>query len=256
MGVATANHYITKSKQAMEKQRIRHKTKLNKKGPVKKPDGRMDAYMRASVEGSLDKLHSSKTIGKAEKKGVDDSKMGTWSPGLKSWYHTRLTTGGTGNTGTWSHNARKGAGLVIRNRHSYHETLQLSSSQSNQGTVNPLYRSQGMSDKLNTQAELDVMKSSARHSFYTLGDFMEPVHHRVTSDEGGSVTEYEDIEETTPWLMMPSAFGSSRHIKSLKDVREHICNLFMSYCTCRMSYCTCICLIECPIVTCRMSYCT
>ncbi len=238
VGVVTANRYVTKSKQAMEKQRVRRKTKLNKKGPVKRPGGRMDVYMRASVEGSLDKLHNSETAGNAEKKGVDNSKMGTWSPGLKSWYNTRLTTGGTGNTGTWSHNARKGGGVVIRNRHSYHEALQLSSSPSNQGTVNPLYRSQGMSDKLNAQAELDVMKSSARHSFYTLGDFMEPVHHRVTSDEGGSVTEYEDIEEGTPWLMMPSAFGSARHIKSLKDVREHTIHVLY-----------CIVHVECPIVT-------
>ena len=219
----------------MEKQKQKYKTKLTKNGPLKKKNrGDMEKYLRASIEGSLDQLHLADSPMLKGRKMENKPLLGTWSPGLKRWYNARLMlspAGAAGTTpaqgssaGTWSHDIRKGVGLVIKNRHSYHEALKLSSQQSN------LYRARGMVEKLNAQEDLEEIMKSARPSFYTLGDFMEPIHHRVTSDEGGSVTEYEEVEEDLR-LVMPSAFGSSRHIKDLKKVHGYHSCVNINYCT-------------------------
>ena len=199
----------------MLKQKQKYKTKLNKK---KRPFNKkgMNTYLKASVEGSLDQLHKQDNpIVVGGRKMVDKSLMGTWSPaGINRWYNTCLMN--TTLTGTWSHAAMK-TGLPAKNRQSYQEAMKLSTQEPN------LYRTQGITNKLNAQEDLVEVMNSIRPSFYTLGDFMEPTHHRVASDDG-SVTEYEDTEEDhfLTRLTMPSAFGSARHIKDLKHVRNLI----------------------------------
>lgn len=189
----------------MLKQKHKNKTKLiKKKGPAKKSSN--EKYLRASVEGNLDQLHCADSpMVKGGK-----TKVGTWSPGLKKWYNmAAIDKDGSMHGGTWSHDMRKD----LINHSSYQEGL------TNQQTG--LYRTRGIIDKLNAPEDLEEVMRSVRPSFYTLGDFMEPLHHRVSMDEGSSITEYEDIEddELFPTRMtMPSAFGSSRHIKNLKNV--------------------------------------
>ena len=201
-GAEIAKHYVMKSKQAMEKQKQRYKTKLTRKGPVSKVNRKK--YLMASVDGSLDQLHVADSPMISRKNVGSKNLTGTWSPGLRKWYNARPADG-TG--GTWSHNI----GNTVKNRHSFPDSFQ----QPN------LYRTQGITERLNSQeGDLEEIMRSVRPSFYTLGDFMEPVHHRVTSDEG-SITEYEEIEEDQNFrsrLVMPSAFGSVRHIKDLKQV--------------------------------------
>lgn len=78
-----------------------------------------------------------------------------------------------------------------------------------------LYQPQGIMARLNSQGSSDLNEMlNTRASFYTLGDFMEPVHHRVSSDE---VTEYEDVEEL-PTERKSNVFGSARHLENLHKV--------------------------------------
>ena len=192
----------------MMKQKQKYKTKLNKKMRPFNKKG-MDKYLKASVEGSLDQLHKQDGPIVIGGRKMSRPLMGTWSPGINRWYNTRLT----GNVGTWSH-ATMATGLPTKHRQIYQDASKLSTLDSN------LYRTKGVINKLDAQEDLEEVMKSVRPSFYTLGDFMEPIHHRVTSDEG-SITEYEDIEEeghVNSGLIMPSAFGSSRHIKDLKHV--------------------------------------
>ena len=76
-----------------------------------------------------------------------------------------------------------------------------------------LYNTRGILKKLNSQESIDLndILSNTRPSFYTLGDFMEPVHHRVSSDEG---TEYEEVSSKTG----RNTFGSAKHQKNLRKV--------------------------------------
>lgn len=199
-GATTAKHYMVKSKQAMLKQKQKNKTKLiKKKGPAKKASN--VKYLRASVEGHLDQLHF------ADDKGGIPGGGGTWSPGIKKWYN--MAAVGRDSSGTWSHDMRssKNGGGTRKEQFGHQET--------------GLYRTRGIIDKLNAPEDLEEVMKSVRPSFYTLGEFMEPLHHRVSSMDESSVTEYEDIEDEEMFstrMTMPTAFGSSRHIKSLKNV--------------------------------------
>ena len=136
------------------------------------------------------------------------TKLGSWS-GLKRWNDGSLERPATIS---WSHN------LVLENKHASKKPLQLRRSN--------LYRTKGILERLNSQdsSDLNGILKTTRPSFYTLGEFMEPVHHRLTSDdEEGSVTEYEDIEDT-PYVRDRNhpVFGSARHLKNLRKVK-HIC---------------------------------
>lgn len=133
------------------------------------------------------------------------TKLGSWS-GLRRWNDGSLERPATIS---WSHN------LVLENKNASKKPLQLRRSN--------LYRTKGIIDRLNSQESSDLsgILKTTRPSFYTLGEFMEPVHHRLSSDdEEGSVTEYEDLEDT-PYTRDRNhpVFGSARHLKNLRKVR-------------------------------------
>jgi tetratricopeptide (TPR) repeat protein len=110
---------------------------------------------------------------------------------------------GKSSTISWGHD------LVLENKGANHNKMDLNQKASN------LYRAKGILEQLNSSHDsLGGILKKTRPSFYTLGEFMEPVHHRISSDEG-SVTEYEDLD-------CSFNHGSKKHLKNLRKVGENL----------------------------------
>ena len=211
-----AKRYMLKAKEVMEKQQKRQTTKISKKGPKVKsqniPKGSKKEYLwSASIGGSLNELHMADSPMIRHGKKTKRNKTGNWSPGLKRWYAVHLDKPETSTC------SKSSSTTMLKNSQANSDVLQVSNHRPN------IYRTKGVIERLNSQEGdqfLDTMMT-VRSSFYTLGDFMEPVHHRLSSEEG-SVTEYEEMlqeeESFSERSHMPEVFSSKRHLKDLKDV--------------------------------------
>ena len=157
-----------------------------------------------SAKGFPSTLHGNTSWVKGKKQGRKEkiTNLGSWSPGLAQRYWTSLDRPATSSQ---SHN-----NLVFENKGAT-KISPLHFKHSN------VYHTQGIMDRLNSHesGDLNEILKTTRPSFYTLGDFMEPVHHRVSSDDG-SITEYEEVDD--PINEENQTFGNVRHLKDLQKV--------------------------------------
>lgn len=221
---AKATHYMIRTKELVERQKRLMKLHRKAKGKGRQPPQRgkkplkgRGAYSHPKpVQGSLESLLiadsqmvKGKYRQKKSKKVDHHANRGSWSPGLKRWYNVKSKSPGVA---TWSLQSP----LVLENRHAFQDVLQL-------GNQRNLYQTTGIAEQLDRQeGDIDDVLRGARSSFYTLGDFMGPtfVHvHSPTDDD--STTEYEDVEDSSPFRTRdeaPQFFGSARHTQDLKQV--------------------------------------
>lgn len=149
-------------------------------------------------------LHRNTSLVKRKKQGRkgEITNLGSWSPGLAQRYWTSLDRPATISQSRSNLLFENKGATKISPLHLKHSNL---------------YRTQGIMDRLNSHesGDLNEILKTTRPSFYTLGDFMEPVHHRVSSDDG-SITEYEEVDD--PINEENQAFGNVRHLKDLQKV--------------------------------------
>lgn len=180
-----ANLFATKVQRAIEREKLAKKYhKVDKKA-------HHFSDLSSSAPASL----------RGDMKWRKKIRLSSWS-GLRRWNNGSLERPATIS---WSHN------LVLENKHVRRNPLELRRSN--------LYRTKGLVERLNSQdtSDLSGILKTTRPSFYTLGEFMEPVHHRLSSDEG---TEYEEMEAELPYERDRThpVFGSARHLKNLRKV--------------------------------------
>lgn len=198
-----ATAYAAKMEKIIEKEKLVKKYhKINKKSHANGANG-ASSSAPATMRGDSEWMgwHSSRR-----------TKLRSWS-GLRRWNDGSLERPATIS---WSSN------LVLENKHAKKNTLELRRSN--------LYRTKGIIERLNSQdsSDLSGILKTTRPSFYTLGEFMEPVHHRLSSDDEG--TEYEEMEESFANRdRNHPVFGSSRHLKNLRKVCNNIiiCKYFL-----------------------------
>ena len=130
-------------------------------------------------------------------------KYNTWSSGATKWY---------GDTGTGM--GTLPTNFAIKNQAILQDALGVGTGH------NRLFRARGMVDELHIASDgsiFDNMLKSVPSSFYTIGDLMEPVQHRISSADG-SATEYEELEEGSDQEVPHHNITSKRHTRDLHQV--------------------------------------
>lgn len=191
----TASQYVQLTKEGLVRQRKMLKRKGNKRGKTSGKKYR-------SKTGSLDNLlvSDSPMVRSKNKRGPEQT---SWSPGLKKWY------------GFQHSNSKWNSSLVLRNKHA--KTEPVLTARRN------LYRTSGISEQLNEHSgNLGSILRAVRPTFYSFGDYMMGTELHSDTEFGGSVTEYEEMEDDhhMPFKSRQHAllFGSARHIKDLRQV--------------------------------------
>ena len=196
----TASQYVQLTKEGLVRQRKMLKRKGNRKG---KTGGKKSRSKPGSLENLL--MSDSPMVRGKDKRRQTVIEQTSWSPGLKKWY------------GFQHSNSKWNSSLVLRNKHAKSEPVL--------AARRNLYRTSGISEQLNEHSgNLGSILRTVRPTFYSFGDYMMGKELHSDTEFGGSVTEYEDVEDDRqmPFKSRQHGlqFGSARHIKDLRQVGQ------------------------------------